>query len=101
MARFQGLRIFFKNFNRDLEYFSKMKMATGFRDLEYFSKMKMATGLGDLEYFSKMKMATGLGEGGFAEPFAVRKIFTGPPIGPSLSHSRFGKFSWDPRRGLR
>jgi hypothetical protein len=85
----------------DLEKFSKTKMSTGLGDLEYFSKTKMSTGLGDLEYFSKMKMATGLGEGGFAEPFAVRKIFMGPPKGPSLSHSRFGKFSWDPRRGLR
>jgi len=79
-----------------------MKMATGFRDLEYFSETKMATGLGDLEKFSKLKMATGLGlKQGFAQPFAVKKIFMGPPIGASLSHSRFKKFSRDPRLGLR
>jgi hypothetical protein len=43
----------------------------------------------------------GTPKGAFAEPFAVRKIFTGPPIGASLSHSRFKKFSRDPRLGLR
>jgi hypothetical protein len=64
--------------------------------------MKMATGFRDLEYFSETKMATGLGlKQGFAQPFAVKKIFMGPPIGASLSHSRFKKFSWDPRLGLR